>query len=296
MPTLDIASRTDLLLPQYDGATRMRALLSALIGVVQAEVVDPLERLERAINPDEASGVLLDWLGLRLDMPRPYVLNADARYFGFRGTEPSGGRTFGQAPFFSQRARVEDLEPIGDVVYRLLLKARARGRRGGANRETLEAILAILWPDGNGYLDETGDALLLCVSVPAENQLFDLVQDSQFDRIFPRPAGKAMSLARLPSLVSATIDGQSLVLTYNQNLDATSVPAASDFTVTNDGANRSLTNVAIAGAAVTLTQTFAATAGQAVLVSYTAGTNPIRSAAGHIVADLAGQMVTNNTA
>ena len=99
-----------------------------------------------------------------------------------------------------------------------------------------------------------------------------------------------------PALSTATIDGTSLVLTYNENLDTASVPAASDFTVTGIAAGTTVSTVAISGKAVTLTMANAAVAGDsAVKVSYTPGANKIQDAAGNAAAALTNQAVTNNT-
>ena len=98
-----------------------------------------------------------------------------------------------------------------------------------------------------------------------------------------------------PTLSSATVNGVSLVLTYNEALDTGSTPAATDYTVTVARSQRDIVAVAISGSAVTLTLSPAVTDGQAVTVSYTAGTNPVQDAAGNDAAALSNQTVTNNT-
>ncbi len=101
-----------------------------------------------------------------------------------------------------------------------------------------------------------------------------------------------------PTLSSTTVNGAKVRLTYDQALDTTSTPAASDFTVTVAGSARSLagTNpVVVSGKAVTLTLASAVTAGQAVTVSYTPGTNPVRSLGGTDAVTLAARAVVNET-
>ena len=193
VPQIDIAQRIDLLLPQWADATKFQALVRGLIDVVQTEIVDPLLILERAMNPDESEGILLDWLGQRIGMPRPFVRAADAEYWGMEGTQADVGQPWEHAPHWSFQRGIEDVEPLGDVTYRLLLKARARRLRGGADRETIEAVLAILF--GNGYLDETGSPLR-CVVVTDDAVLYRLVADSEFARVIPKPTGRAMIMAR----------------------------------------------------------------------------------------------------
>ena len=94
-----------------------------------------------------------------------------------------------------------------------------------------------------------------------------------------------------PTLTTAAVNGVSLVLTYNEALDTGSTPAATDYTVTVAGSQRTVSDVAISGSAVTLTLASAVTDGQAVTVSYTAGTNPVQDAAGNDAAALSNQTV-----
>ena len=86
------------------------------------------------------------------------------------------------------------MEPLGDATYQLLLTARARRLRGGADRETVEAVLAILFDVG--YVDESGDPVTLQVET-SNDQLYGLVSGSQFDILIPRPAGRALTMTRL---------------------------------------------------------------------------------------------------
>ena len=100
-----------------------------------------------------------------------------------------------------------------------------------------------------------------------------------------------------PLLSSATVDGSSLVLTFDEPLDTGSVSAASAFTVSVAGSARTVSSVAVAGTAATLTLSSAVTSGQAVTAAYTVpSTNPLQSAATETpVATFAATTVTNNT-
>ena len=93
------------------------------------------------------------------------------------------------------------------------------------------------------------------------------------------------------------MDGEDLTLTYNTALDTESVPAASAFEVTVDGAIEDLVTlnpVSIVGSVVTLRLRVAVTAGQTVRVSYTApAMNPLRSTGGASVGDLSNLKVIN---
>ena len=189
-PSINVAAHEELLLPQYDGSENLHRLVQELTAVLQERIIDPLLLLERGLNPDESSLILLDWIGQRLGFPRPRVASEDAEYWGFEGTRAAGGRTFGQAPFFSVQRGIEQVEPLGDTRYRVLLKARASRLRGGANRENIEQVLQILF--GNGYIDE-GQTPIRCV-VRSPDAVIRSIVTEQFDRLIPRPAGTAMEL------------------------------------------------------------------------------------------------------
>ncbi len=100
-----------------------------------------------------------------------------------------------------------------------------------------------------------------------------------------------------PALSTAAVNGSTLTLTYNEALDAASKPANAAFSAKVNGATRSVTNVAIAGSAVTLTLSSAVVAGDTVTVSYAVpGASPLQDVAGNDAVALTDQAVTNNTA
>ena len=194
-PTIDLPAHESLLIPQYDGAAKFHALVRGIVAVLQGQVVDPLLDMSRGLNHVEGEGVLLDWLGGRMGIMRPSVPSSDFTKFGFAGTSAAGGRTFGQAPFFTVARGIESVEPIGDATYRRLLAARARRLRGGADRETIEAVLAVIWPDGDGYVDESVTPVTLRVTA-ADDTVWGLVSGRLFATLIPRPAGTAMTMVR----------------------------------------------------------------------------------------------------
>ena len=99
-----------------------------------------------------------------------------------------------------------------------------------------------------------------------------------------------------PVFLSAAADGSSLTLTYEEALDPGSRPAPGDFTVTVDGAGRTVNAVEVDGSTVTLTLNPAVEQGDTgIRVSYTVGTNPIRDAVGNDALGLSNRSVTNTT-
>ena len=84
-----------------------------------------------------------------------------------------------------------------------------------------------------------------------------------------------------PVLESAKADGTSLVLTYAEALDTGSEPAPGAYSVTVDGgAGPAVTNVSVSGDTVTLTLATAVTAGPAVTLTYSPGSNPVQDESG----------------
>ena len=87
-----------------------------------------------------------------------------------------------------------------------------------------------------------------------------------------------------PELSTATVDGATLTLTYDEDLDENSEPSAEAFSVTAGGTGRAVDGVSVSGSSVMLTLGSAVTAADTVTVSYTA---PADTAAPRIQ-DLAG--------
>ena len=100
-----------------------------------------------------------------------------------------------------------------------------------------------------------------------------------------------------PSLDSATVDGTSLVLTYNEALDEDSVPAMSTYSVSvGGGTGAAPSSVDVTSKKVTLTLGTTVTSGQTVTVSYTVPmSDPVQDTSGNDAAELTNRSVTNNT-
>ncbi|MCY4428835.1 MAG: SwmB domain-containing protein, partial [Rhodospirillales bacterium] len=102
----------------------------------------------------------------------------------------------------------------------------------------------------------------------------------------------------LLSFQNAAVDGKTLTVTFNGDLNTASVPAPGVFRVTVNGARRNVASggVAIDGATVTLTLASAVTPGDAVRLRYTRpSARRLQGLSGNAVVAFADRAVTNNT-
>ena len=110
-------------------------------------------------------------------------------------------------------------------------------------------------------------------------------------------ADQTVTNATTPTFQSAAVNGATLEVTFNQALDADSVPAPGDFTVTVDTTARTVSTVAIAETTVTLTLASAVIEHEAVTVAYTkpGSGDTLQDTDGHAVATFAARTVQNHT-
>ena len=110
----------------------------------------------------------------------------------------------------------------------------------------------------------------------------------------------ATAAVALPALrlQTAAVDGATLTLTYNNDLDEGVTLPTSAFTVSVAGNTRSVSSLSVSGRAVTLTLASVVESGEAVTVSYTRpdGSSFIRDTQGNRAGSFSGETVTNNTA
>ena len=102
----------------------------------------------------------------------------------------------------------------------------------------------------------------------------------------------------VPILGSASVNGRTLTLTYDETLGTTSVPAASAYTVTVAGATVTVSQVTISGREVRLTLPSGevSTGREVVTVSYTKpSANPVQDVLGYPAAGFTNQAVTDAT-
>ena len=108
----------------------------------------------------------------------------------------------------------------------------------------------------------------------------------------------AVTAAEDLELQSATVDGSTLTLTYNETLDTGVTLPASAFAVNVNEASRSIIGAGVGGSSVLLLLSSAVETGDTVTVDYTApdGQDFIRDTHDRKAESFSGQEVTNNTA
>ena len=135
------------------------------------------------------------------------------------------------------------------------------------------------------YVQPTGDSRL---RNPRGNPVasFDFTAaDNTTDTTPPRVSGET----------PPAVTGARLTITFNETLNARSVPAPGDFTVSVDEGPREVTGVFVSGNVVTLTLARRVTRRQDVSVSYTPGANPLADLRGNLVLSFNDQSVSNLT-
>ena len=101
-----------------------------------------------------------------------------------------------------------------------------------------------------------------------------------------------------PVLQTREVNGAALTLTYNEDLDSTSVPDGGAYTVTVNGSSVAVDDVSVGGKVVSLTLSTAVVHGDVVTVAYNVpGSNPVRddSENENNAASFSARSVTNNT-
>ena len=133
--------------------------------------------------------------------------------------------------------------------------------------EDVESFAVTLGP-GEGYRAN-----------PSSNVAFAKILDNDGDELVPS---------------RATVNGTTLLLTYNEILDSASTPSPSHFYVTADDNRVEVDQVSVGGSMVTLTLATAVEAGQTVLLGYVGG-GAIQDGEGNAAMSFTDWLVTNIT-
>lgn len=179
-------SSTDLLISQWAGADNLRSVVSSWLQMLIRQIDEPLDLLTDYSVTDRARGVWLDYIGGRLGLERPRAATAEIDFFSFNRSSNELSVGFDQGPFWSTRG-YEALVPIGDVLYRRLLRARGRSVRSFNAIPDFEAAAQEIDPGA-----EVTDNSDMTISVVTRNE--DDMRLADEVGALPRPAGVRMIL------------------------------------------------------------------------------------------------------
>ena len=143
-----VTDRVRRLASQHRG-TGTERLLSGLLSVIQDRLADQGFAIHTQRLPMTASGIWLDYLGLRFGIRRPTTLFPIIDYFGF---SPGRHVGFGQGPFFTDRQALQTRLGISDPPFRLMLRARALALVLSPTRENLQQILEVLFGEDKAFI------------------------------------------------------------------------------------------------------------------------------------------------
>ena len=180
--------------------------------------------------------------------------------------------------------------PAGGSETTLMLSSTAPAVAGKMVTLTLATASAVVASDTDVKVSYTKP------TSGSGNKLVDATGNNETASFADQPVVNQLAESVPPELQTAVVDGVALVLTYNEPLDTTSVPAVGDFSVgVSGGQPGTVSAVAVGGEAVTLTLASAVDNSDTVTVSYTVGTHPIRDIARNEAPGFMNQPVDNTT-
>ena len=201
------------------------------------------------------------------------------------------------------------LVTLGGTEERVALYRRGRGTsqmlfsyplkdRDGSHDtvEVLENSLAL----NGGIIRDARRKLNVSLDHPGAMSMFlpEVVSEAELGPDVETNQGSQDESA--PQIWSATVDGSTLTLTYDEELDNSGFLSSSLFAVTVNGSPRSVMGTGVGGSEVTLLLFPAVEAADTVTAGYTAPTGEsdfkVQDTSGNAAASFSGRAVTNNTA
>ena len=122
------------------------------------------------------------------------------------------------------------------------------------------------------------------------------IQDTLLIAAQPFTGLAATNKTRAVSLRTATVTGADLVMAFDSDLDTSSRPDSTDFTVNADKSAVAVQSVSMDARRVRLTLAAPVPPGSYVQVGYTPGAHPLQSQTGGLIGSFSGQPVENQTA
>lgn len=220
-----------------------------------------------------------------LDLAMTPVVNA-LRYaddtYSDGASDPAGTMSVGGSDF---AACIDVVNATGHIDKVWIFFA------GTANGSGTEDIIGAVYSDDGGA-GEAGTKLSASTEVAIPYPTTGAWYSFTVDAIPPSTAGDTTA----PTLLAETVHNSTLQLTYNEPLDATSVPAVTAYDVEVNGGGNVVTSVSIVGSIVTLELTTPVISSDVVTVGYIApGSGKIRDIAHNNAGNLSAHAVVNTT-
>lgn len=141
----------------------LRDIVERINSIIQTELIDPVDDLEKQISILTATGIWLDYIGNKILYPRPQVVVEDVIWFGF----DEAGFGFDQSPFAPTGA---DTVGIDDESYRMLLVIRGAQLLTDGSIPSMSAIVDAAFGEGK-YIDNGN----MSIDVVIDDSLSDII-------------------------------------------------------------------------------------------------------------------------
>ena len=117
----ELQASPELVIGEWSASPQLRSNIAAITLMALEQYLPAFDALDVMRHIDTATGVWLEFLGIRVGLRRPVTTDPERDIrFGF----DSAGVGFDQAPFRGA-ASPDPLFPLGDAIYRRFVKARA---------------------------------------------------------------------------------------------------------------------------------------------------------------------------
>lgn len=177
--TTDITNNSQYITGKPRESVTLKSIIDGINDLIQSELINFAEDTEKQISILTATGVWLDWIGARLNFPRPTLAQDDFEVFGFDGH----GVGFDQAPFWDGS---DYGIGVTDETYRKFLIARGGQLLTDGSIASMTAVLVAAFGDGNYYVDNGDMTLDVIIDPDMDDVVMGIVQTTD---LLTKPAG-----------------------------------------------------------------------------------------------------------
>lgn len=182
--TTDITNNSQYTTGKPRESITLKSIIDGINDLIQTELIDFAEDIEKSISILTATGIWLDWIGARLNFPRPTLAQDDFEVFGFDGH----GVGFDQASFWDGS---DYGIGVTDETYRTFLIARGGQLLTDGSIASMTAVLVAAFGEGNYYVDNGDMSLDVILNPDMDDAMMSLVQTTD---LLTKPAGVKISI------------------------------------------------------------------------------------------------------